>query len=125
MRLRDHAPRILGCLLFMMLFGATAASAQMLGDDGSAVYSMTGISDGCGDTMNPDDCMASGDSSATICTMDACPACGFDQTMTSSVCYKLFGQSGFCSCQGGGIAWEKYGNKLPNCKASGSCAGHR
>jgi hypothetical protein len=89
--------------------------------DDSAVYSLAAVSDGCGDTMNPDECMMS-DSSATICKKSYCPACGMNQTQTSSVCYTLQGNFGYCTCQGGSVTVDKYGNKWPSCKASGSCS---
>lgn len=120
MRLRIIAPRLLGCLLFVMLFGAPAALAQS--DDGSLTFNAAGISDGCGDTMNADECMASGSGfSSTLCKQDACPACGFNDTMTASICFRVRGQYGYCSCTAAGIAYDKNGNKIANCNASGSC----
>ena len=124
MNLRTLAPRLLGCLLFTMFFCVPAALAQS--DDGNLIFDVAGISDGCGDSMSPDDCMASGDTTQTLCTRDACPACAFDQTMTRSICYKLYGASGYCSCTGANnVAYDRNGNKTPNCATSGSCVNQR
>lgn len=58
----------------------------------------------------------------TYCTKSYCPRCGLDSTQTKSVCYSLFGQSGYCSCQGTNyVGTDKYGNKFPRCSTSGSC----
>jgi hypothetical protein len=112
-------------LALVILLATPAAFAQVSGDD-PGVFSVEGISDGCGDTMNADECMASGSGwSTTICSDQACPACGFDMNMTKSVCYRLYGGFGYCKCQGGGVGRDKYGNKFPNCAASGSCASRR
>ena len=119
--------KLLLCSAAVVLFltlSPTRAQAQIVGD--GDVFSVAGISDGCGDTMNPDDCMSVGNSwSATICTNEACPACGFDSTMTRSICYRLIGNYGYCSCQGGGVGRDKYGNKIALCTTNGSCASHR
>jgi len=109
-------------LVALFLLVTPAAFAQSDGE----VFNMEGISDGCGDTMNADQCMF-GDSSwtATYCTKDACPACAFDQTQTRSICYYLTGNTGYCSCTGGGVAYDKHGQKYANCTTSGSCVSHR
>jgi hypothetical protein len=113
--------RFLGLALatLIVLFIAPAAFAQI--DPGDGIDNMTGISDGCGDTMNPDDCMFS-DTSSTICKKAYCPACGFNENQTASICFTLQGQYGYCSCTGGGVTIDKHGNKVANCNASGSCS---
>src|SRR5258706_8951673 len=119
--------RVFTRLLFVMLFllVTPAAFAQVLGDGGD-VFSVEGISDGCGSTINADECMF-GDSSwsSTICTSSACPACAFDETHTRSICFYLDGNSGYCSFKGGPLGTAKYGNKFANCTTSGSCVAHR
>ncbi len=111
---------LLGAVAVLFLVLTPTAHAQMVGDDGT-VYVLQGISDGCGDTMSADECMASGGSSSTICKKTYCPACGMNQTQTGSVCYTLQGNFGYCSCQPGSVTTDRYGNKWPNCNASGSC----
>jgi hypothetical protein len=49
-----------------ILLAAPAVFAQVAGD-GSEVYSMEGISDGCGSTMNADDCMFGDSGWNTVC----------------------------------------------------------
>jgi|GEM_PF-1726374 len=116
--------RLLGkaLLVLILLMPASAAFAQVLGDGGE-VFSPEAISDGCGDTMSPDECMFGGNWTTSICSNAACPACGFDQTMTKSICYRLYGNTGYCACQGtSGVGRDKNGNTFPHCNASGSCA---
>jgi hypothetical protein len=103
---------------FVILSAAPALYAQS--DGGTLVYNLAGISDGCGDTMNADECMGS-DTSSTICRKTYCPSCGMDQTQTSSLCFTLLGNMGVCSCKPGGVTIDKYGNRWPNCTISGSC----
>jgi len=108
----------------VILMATPAAFAQLLGDGGD-VYNVEGISDGCGDTMSADECMfgTGSDWTTSICSNAACPACGFDQTMTKSICYRLYGNTGYCACQGtSGVGRDKNGNTFPHCNASGSCA---
>src|SRR5436305_10243474 len=107
-------------LALVILLAAPSVFAQLAGD-GSDTYSVAAISDGCGDTMNADECMFGSDSSSMICKKAYCPSCGLNQTQTASVCYTLQGNYGYCSCQPGGVTIDKYGNKWPNCNASGSC----
>ncbi len=111
-------------IVALFLLVTPAAFAQL--SDGGDVLNMQGVSDGCAGTMDPDQCMF-GDSSwtTTICTQSACPACAFDRTQTMSICYYLPGNSGYCSCAGGPVGTDKYGNKFPNCAAKGSCVANR
>jgi hypothetical protein len=104
-------------IVLVVLLSTPAVFAQV--DTG--VDALQGISDGCGDTMNPDDCMFSDSSTTILCTNDACPQCGFNQSMTASVCYRLWGAAGYCSCAPGGLYTDKYGQKQPNCATKGSC----
>jgi hypothetical protein len=112
-------------MIVALFFLVTPAVFGQLSDGGD-VFNMQGISDGCGATMNADQCMF-GDSSwtTTICTMSACPACAFDQTQTRSICYYLPGNAGYCSCAGGSVGRDRYGNRFPNCAAKGSCVANR
>jgi hypothetical protein len=41
--------------------------------------------------------------------------------LTNSVCYRLFGNVGKCTCEPDGIFRNKYGILQPRCKTSGSC----
>jgi hypothetical protein len=110
----------------LLILGVTPAAFAQLDGGTDGVDSVAGISDGCGATMNPDDCMFQDSGwSSTICTSSACPACAFDATMTKSICYYLTGNSGYCKCSGGGVTKDKYGNVIPNCSASGSCVASR
>jgi len=85
-------------LITLFLLVTPAAFAQVFGD-GSDVFSVEGISDGCSGTMNADECMFSDSSwTTTLWTNDACPACAFDETQTRSICFYLTGNSGYCSC---------------------------
>lgn len=114
-------------LILTVLAVAPSVFAQMVGDDSTLVFNMQGISDGCGATMNADECMF-GDSSwtTTLCTMAACPACAFaDVAGTRSTCYYLTGNMGYCSCKGAGVAYDRNGNKYANCVTNGSCVSHR
>ncbi len=110
-------------LVIVVLMVAPAVFAQV---DGDGVESMDGISDGCSGTMNADQCMF-GDSgwTATYCTKAACPSCAFDASGTKSICYYLTGNSGYCTCSGAGVAYDKYGQKYANCTTGGSCVSHR
>jgi hypothetical protein len=108
-------------IVALFLLVTPAAFAQF---DGGDVMNMQGISDGCGATMNADECMDS-TWTTTICTLSACPACAFDKTQTMSICYYLPGNSGYCSCAGGPVGTDKNGNKFPNCTAKGSCVANR
>ena len=112
-------------LVALFLTVTPAAFAQVLGD-GADTFNLEGISDGCGSTMNADQCMF-GDSSwtTTLCTNSSCPACAFDASHTKSICYYLDGNSGYCSCKGGGVGTDKYGNKYANCTTNGSCVAYR
>jgi hypothetical protein len=111
-------------IVVLFLLATPAAFAQAL--DTGDTFNLQGVSDGCGTTMNVDECMF-GDSSwtTTLCTMSACPACAFDATQTRSICYYLPGNAGYCSCTGGPVGTDKYGNKFPNCATKGSCVAHR
>lgn len=78
--------------------------------------------DPCAD-MTIDECMASGGTTTTTRCTDSygCPQCGMNQTLTGAVCYRLFGNWGYCSCLAQGVAYDKNGIKYPVCKTSGSC----
>jgi hypothetical protein len=108
-----------GLLVLVILLAAPAAFAQVFGD--GDVYNKEGISDGCGDTMNADECMFSG-SSINTCIDQYCPQCGFNNTLTAASCYRLKGATGYCSCQGGGVTRDKWGQPMPVCKTSGFCS---
>ena len=112
-------------LVALVLLVTPAAFAQVLGDD-NEVLDRSGISDGCSGTMNADQCMF-GDSgwTATYCTKAACPACAFDVSGSKSICYYLTGNMGYCSCSGGGVAYDNHGQKYANCTTNGSCVSHR
>jgi len=118
--------RSIGEALFVfILLAAPAAFAQV---DGGGIDNMDGISDGCGATMNADECMFgdSGWNDISQCTRTACPACAFDETGTKSICYYLTGNSGYCSCKGrDSVGRDSHGNIFPNCSTSGSCLSHR
>ena len=119
--------RFLANALFVLvvLLCAPAVFAQV---DGGGVDNMDGIGDGCGATMNPDECMFgdSGWNNITQCTRTACPACAFDETGTKSICYYLTGNSGYCSCTGrSSVGRDTHGNSFPSCNSSGSCLSHR
>jgi hypothetical protein len=106
-------------LFVVTLFMVTpAVFAQIFTGD---VENRDGISDGCGDTMNADECMAMG-TSHTVCVDDYCPACGFNNTMTGASCYRLKGNTGYCSCQAGGITRDKWGQPMPVCTTNGFCS---
>jgi hypothetical protein len=107
-------------LALVVLLVTPAAFAQVDGAD-----NMTGISDGCGATMNADQCMfGDGDfsSSFTICRQNYCPSCYMNQTQTGSLCGTLLGNMGACKCTPSSyVATDRYGNKYPACLTSGSC----
>lgn len=111
--------RLLLVALFLLV--TPAAFAQVLGD-GDEVLDKSGISDGCGDTMNADECMAAGMTSHTRCISDYCPACGFNNSMTAATCYRLKGNTGYCSCTPQGITRDRWGQPMPNCTTSGFCS---
>ena len=116
--------RVFTRLLFVVLFllVTPAVFAQVFGDGGD-VFNKDGISDGCGDTMNADECMASGGmTSHTTCVSDYCPACGFNNTMTAATCYRLKGNTGYCTCQAAGITRDRWGQPMPVCTTSGFCS---
>jgi len=110
--------RLLLVALFLLV--TPAAFAQVFGGDD--VFSMQGISDGCGDTMSADECMSAGMTSHTRCVSDYCPACGFNNTMTAATCYRLKGNTGYCTCQAAGITTDRWGQPMPVCNTSGFCS---
>lgn len=114
--------RVLIRFLFVaLLFLVTPSVFGQVFDDGGLVLNREGISDGCGDTMNADACMGMG-TSHTTCVDDYCPACGFNNTLTAASCYRLKGNTGYCSCQAGGITRDKWGQPMPICTTMGFCS---
>src|SRR6266852_1287831 len=104
-------------LFALILVAAPIASATVLNLDP--------VSDPLGDCSNaatPDECMAVSTGPNAICTDSwGCPQCGMNQDMTASICYRSFGNYGFCSCTANGTYVDKYGRTLPRCTISGSC----
>jgi hypothetical protein len=76
----------------------------------------------CSQSASPDECMGVGTTTASICSDSwGCPMCGMNQNLTKSVCYRLFGNWGYCRCQPDGIYVDKWGRTMPKCKSGGSC----
>ena len=75
----------------------------------------------CYSADSPDQCLASG-TTTTICTDSwGCPQCGLSQDGRNAVCFRLFGNYGWCSCSPYGIGYDKYGNVVPKCILKGTC----
>jgi hypothetical protein len=104
-------------LVALILVAAPAAFA--------AVQNLDPVTDPLGDcstAATPDQCMALSSGPNAICTDSwGCPQCAMNQAMTSSICYRNFGNYGFCSCTANGTYVDKYGRTLPRCTISGSC----
>lgn len=115
---------VMALLALVILLITPAAFAQVDGSD-----NLIGISDGCGATMNADQCMfgdAASSGSITICRQSYCPSCMMNQAQTASFCGTLLGNQGYCQCTGtGSVYTDKYGNKWPACNTKGSCLAPR
>jgi hypothetical protein len=113
---------IIGALVLVCIAPAVFAQEFYGGPDQQEEY------DACQGSLDPDVCMWSpmggaGAGAPALCNGSfGCPMCGFDMTLTKAVCYRLRGQSGFCSCTAKGTYTDKWGQKQPNCDTSGSCA---
>jgi hypothetical protein len=106
-------------LLGFLLVAAPAAYAQL--DPGTDPLSRTGFVNDCGDTMNADECMASGTTTTRCTDSYGCPQCGMSGDMSTSVCWRVYGNWGYCSCTPNGTYINSYGIKTPSCKTQGSC----
>ena len=91
----------------------------------AVVFNLDPVTDPLGDcsgAVTADECMSASTTSALICSDSwGCPMCGMNATLTNSLCYRIFGNYGFCSCTANGTYYDKYGNLKPNCITKGSC----
>lgn len=75
----------------------------------------------CSTAVSADDCMALTSNTLTCTDSWGCPQCGMNDAKTGSLCYRLFGNYGFCSCTANGIYYDKYGNIQARCTVKGAC----
>ena len=75
----------------------------------------------CSGDMTADQCMASTTNTTTCTDSWGCPQCGMSQDLTRAVCFKIYGNYGFCTCTAYGTYYDKYGRLQPSCYVRGAC----
>ena len=75
----------------------------------------------CSGDVTADQCMASSTTTSTCTDSWGCPQCGMNQSTTDSICFKIYGNYGFCTCTAQGTYYDKYGRLMPRCYTRGAC----
>lgn len=75
----------------------------------------------CGN-VDPDQACYAGTIGNIRCTDSfGCPQCGLDMRLKKSVCYRLGGMWGWCTCSPGPVGIDQFGQMYPKCARTGSC----
>jgi hypothetical protein len=115
---KNEMRRLLIALPLAVLFTMITPSLH------AAVYTLDPVTDPLGDcsgAVTADQCMSSGTTTTTCSDSWGCPQCGMNSTTTDSLCFRLFGNYGFCSCTPAGTFYDKYGNIQARCYTKGAC----
>jgi len=102
----------------LILIAALSAHAE--------VRTMDPVSDPLGNCtfdQTADECMGLSSTTTTQLCSDSwgCPQCGMNNSLTDSVCFRVRGNWGYCSCSANGTYVDKWGTLQPKCNVAGSC----
>jgi hypothetical protein len=104
-------------ILITGLITNRTASAQLRDDSGAcgAQFSV------CNNDIDP---ATTGGAAASVCRDSfGCLNCQATADMSSAVCARLYGSTGFCACSPIGMIYDtRYSRRMPRCNVSGSCA---
>src|SRR3954453_8295485 len=99
-------------VLLVALFWTSSAKA--------AIYHLDPLGD-CTYADSADACMGLSVTVGTCTDSWGCPQCGMNDKLTNSICYRVFGMWGYCSCQPSGTYVDKWGRTMAHCNTAGSC----